>query len=73
MWRLVAQTQPRHMQREGQPLGRTDLVMASYLSHPRASDVSGAGRSGVMPIQRREAWSELDHTARIPPSALSPV
>ena len=46
---------PRNMQRKGQPLGRAGMVITSYLSHPRASDVSDAGRSGIMPVQRREA------------------
>src|SRR5262252_3529271 len=47
--------------------------MASHLAPPGASDVSAAGRSGVMPMQRRDACSMLAHTARVPTRALYPV
>ena len=63
---------PRNMQRKGQPLGRAGMVIASYLSHPRASDVSDVGRSGIMPVQRREAVSKLDHRAYILPAPATP-
>ena len=46
---------PRNMQRKGQPLCRAGMVMEVYLSHSTASDVSDAGQSGIVPVQRREA------------------
>jgi len=49
------------------------MVIASYLSHPGTSDVSAPRRSGVMPVQRWEAWCDLEHAAHCPPSALAPV
>lgn len=55
LWCLGAQTQPGDKEGEGASLGGAGLVMASHLSHPGASDVAAAGRSGVMSIQRREA------------------
>ena len=46
---------PRNVQKKGQSLGIAGMVIASYLLHPRASDVSDAGRSGIIPARRREA------------------
>ena len=48
----VAQADPRDLQRKGQSLGGTGVVVSPDLSHPGSPNVSPAGGSGAMPVQR---------------------
>jgi hypothetical protein len=53
--------------------GESGAVRAAHLSHPRASDVPGIGRSDGMSVQRREICSGLAHAVRVPAGDLYPV
>jgi hypothetical protein len=51
-WLLKPQevTLPKNMQRQGQPHDHGVIPIV-----PRASDISNAGRSGIIPVRRHEA------------------
>ena len=50
--RLVAQTQPGNLQREGQSWGGAGTILASHVAHPRTSDVAAFGRCHCQAVQR---------------------
>jgi hypothetical protein len=50
--RVVAQTQPGDMQREGESLGGAGPVLASHLSYPWTPDIPYSRGRGGMSVQK---------------------
>jgi len=48
-------------------------MLLAHLSPPQASNISDAGRSGVILVPRGEACPQLDASAQVPADTLYPV
>ena len=70
---LAAQTPPRGPERAGQVRGGAGRVLASHVSHPRASHLSNADRSVSALFQCQRPDLSRAHTTCVPFGALSPV